>query len=143
MSSLDMAKEYIKNHEGLRLKKYKDSLGKWTIGWGHLIVPGEKYSVITQKQADELFEKDFTKHFNEAKKFPNFEKLTGKQQIVVVDLCFNMGGNFYLNFPKFTKYLSEGDSKMAAYELKNSKYFKQVGRRALNNINLILGKDIK
>jgi lysozyme len=136
--SLELAKSYIKENEGLRLRKYKDSLGKWTIGFGHLILPGENYSVITQKQADELFEKDFTKHFNEAKKFPNFENLTGTQQIVVVDLCFNMGGNFYLNFPKFTKHLSEGDAVNAAKELKDSKYYKQTGRRAKNNIKLLL-----
>ena len=44
---LVLVKEYIKAHEGLRLKVYKDSLGKKTIGYGHLIKIGENYTTIT------------------------------------------------------------------------------------------------
>lgn len=139
---LVLVKEYIKVHEGLVLHVYKDSLGKKTIGYGHLVLPGENFTTITKEQANQLFEVDFQKHYEQAKRFPNFNKLTFQQQCAIIDLYFNMGGNFHLKFPKFTKYLSEGNSKMASYELKNSKYAKQVGRRASNNIDLILGKNI-
>lgn len=138
MNSLDLAKEYIKDHEGLRLRVYKDSLGFPTIGYGHKLVPGEKYKIITQKQADELFEKDFEKHFNEAKAFPGYMDLDGTRQIVVLDMVYNMGGSFYKKWPKFTKYMNEGNFKLAAKEISTSKYYKQTGRRAKNNIRLLL-----
>lgn len=138
--TLNFAKEYIKEHEGLRLSVYKDSLGFPTIGYGHKLLPGEKYKKITQEQADELFDKDFEKHLQEAKKFPDFDELEGKHQIVIIDLCFNMGGNFYHKFPKFTQYMKDKNFKMAAYELKNSKYYNQTGRRAKNNIRLLTEK---
>lgn len=137
-NSLDIAKEYIKDHEGLRLRVYKDSLGFLTIGFGHKLLPGEKFKVITRQQADELFEKDFVKHFNEAKAFPGYSDLDGTRQIVILDMVYNMGGNFYKKWPKFTKYMQEGKFKLAANEILTSKYYKQTGRRAKNNIKLLL-----
>ena len=138
--NIETMKKYIQEHEGLRLTKYKDTVGKATIGWGHLILSHENYDTITLEKANEIFEDDFRKHYEQAEQFPGFDKLPFSHKCVVTDLCFNMGGNFYLNFPKFTKYLSEGNSIKAAYELKNSKYAKQVGRRATNNIALLIGK---
>lgn len=45
--------DLIKRSEGLRLNAYQDSVGVWTIGYGHTIGvrPGES---ITQAQADSL-----------------------------------------------------------------------------------------
>jgi GH24 family phage-related lysozyme (muramidase) len=34
-------REQLKREEGLRLKPYKDTLGHWTIGYGHKMLPGE------------------------------------------------------------------------------------------------------
>lgn len=46
--------------EGLSLKPYRDQGGLWTIGYGHLIQPGENYLMqgITDSQAHDLFVKD-------------------------------------------------------------------------------------
>lgn len=138
-NQIQILKEYIQEHEGLRLTVYKDSVGKPTIGFGHLLKPGEKYKKITLEQAHKIFDEDFEKHYAEAQQFPNYDKLTHSQKCAIVDLCFNMG-QFWPKFPKFTKYLSEGKAKLAANELATSRYAKQVGRRAKNNIDLILGK---
>lgn len=134
---LVLVKEYIKAHEGLRLKVYKDSLGKKTIGYGHLIKIGENYTTITLEQANQLFEEDFQKHYEQAKRFPGFNKLPFQKQTVIIDMCFNMG-EFYHKWPKFTKYMSEGNYKAAAEEIRYSKYAKQVKIRAKNNIDLLL-----
>ncbi|OQS41126.1 lysozyme [Chromobacterium haemolyticum] len=48
----------IQGFEGLRLKAYQDSVGVWTIGYGHTgpdVTPGQ---VITQAQADALLARD-------------------------------------------------------------------------------------
>nr|WP_242389724.1 lysozyme [Kosakonia cowanii] len=45
----------IKSFEGLRLEKYRDAVGKWTIGYGHLILPNENFPrPITEAEADAL-----------------------------------------------------------------------------------------
>jgi lysozyme len=47
----------IKKYEGCRLKAYLCPANVWTIGWGH--TEGVKQGqVITQAQADALFDKD-------------------------------------------------------------------------------------
>lgn len=49
--------ELIKQFEKLRLRSYKDQGGKDTIGWGHLMLPGEPHK-ITREQADKLLRID-------------------------------------------------------------------------------------
>ena len=49
---------FIKLWEGYSDVPYDDGKGYMTIGWGHLIQPGESYSSITQEEADALFLQD-------------------------------------------------------------------------------------
>ena len=54
-----IGKDYIKSHETCVLHAYNDpDPNRRSVGWGHQIQPGEKLEHITQKKADELFEKD-------------------------------------------------------------------------------------
>lgn len=50
----------IKEFEGLSLTPYKDQAGKLTIGWGHLILPGERFTSITEREAENLLRKDLS-----------------------------------------------------------------------------------
>lgn len=50
--------DLIKRREGLVLKWYKDTLGKWTGGYGHLRKPNEENIVITQAIADAWLQED-------------------------------------------------------------------------------------
>ena len=64
----------IKVHEGLRLDKYMDSRGFPTIGYGHLIEPGESMpDRISKQKADELFDEDYA-HHKAAMKIPCYSK---------------------------------------------------------------------
>lgn len=52
-------KNFIKSHELCVLDAYNDpDPQRRSVGWGHQIQPGENLEHITQKKADELFEKD-------------------------------------------------------------------------------------
>jgi len=52
----------IKEFEGLRLEKYKDAVGKWTIGYGHLVLPSERIDrPITESEAEDLLQSDLRK----------------------------------------------------------------------------------
>ena len=155
------AKEMIKEHEGLKLKVYKDTKGLLTVGYGHQIDADspldirslKEGDVISQERADQLFDMDFDDHSNAAKQIPGFFKATKKQQAGLIDLTFNMGPNWYKSFPNFVKAFDEGDYQEAAKQLEyadpinrpgvKSGYVKDVGsRRSTPIIDLIGGKGI-
>ncbi len=81
----------IKNFEGLRLEKYQDVVGKWTIGYGHLILPDESFSAaIPEAQADALLRQDLgisEKAVNQYVIVP----LTQNQFDALVSFTFNLG----------------------------------------------------
>lgn len=79
----------IKAFEALRLVAYKDSVGKWTIGWGHVETakPGMK---ITVEQAQALFDKEiavYEQAVEKAVKVP----LTDWQFGALVSFTYNVG----------------------------------------------------
>ena len=49
--------ELIKKWEGLRLRSYRDSVGVWTVGWGHTST-AKRGMHITLDKAEELFKED-------------------------------------------------------------------------------------
>ena len=154
------AKKMIKEHEGSNIingmhKAYLDSEDKPTIGYGHLIVPGDGYSMqstISQKEADELFDKDFDKHLKIAKSIPGFDKAPPQQQAAAIDLTFNMG--YWPNdFPNAAKAFTAGEYQKVADELRykdasagnftSSLWYKQVGpRRGTPILSLMRGNGI-
>ena len=61
MKTSDKGIEQIKSFEGFRSMPYQDVVGKWTVGYGHLMIPGDgtvQGSPITMGQATELLRKD-------------------------------------------------------------------------------------
>jgi lysozyme len=51
----------IKESEGWRDKVYKDTGGRPTIGYGHLLVKGDIFKQITREQGEALLAKDVSK----------------------------------------------------------------------------------
>ena len=61
MKTSDKGIDQIKSFEGFRAMPYQDIVGKWTVGYGHLMVAGDgcvEGSPITMGQATELLRKD-------------------------------------------------------------------------------------
>ena len=137
----EFAKPMIKVHEGLRLDKYMDSRGFPTIGYGHLIEPGESMpNRISQQKADELFDEDYTHHKAAAMRIPGYDKANAMQKAALIDLTFNMGPAWADDFPKFKQAFAAGNYEQAGNELIDSAYYSQVGRRGPTIVNLIKGK---
>ena len=62
----DTLREQVRHHEGIRTSMYLDSLGKATIGIGHLILPHERERYaegveITMEEVEELFDIDLNR----------------------------------------------------------------------------------
>jgi RHS repeat-associated protein len=54
--------KFIERHEGFKSVVYKDSGGLPTIGYGHLIMPGERFSKgVSQSEAEQLLSSDISK----------------------------------------------------------------------------------
>lgn len=85
----------VKSAEGCRLVAYRDSLGYWTIGYGHKLPEGRDWAgtVWTQEQADSQLEQDVYKDgIDPAQRLLEWQFLdTDCRQNAVVELCFNMG----------------------------------------------------
>ena len=128
----------IKDHEGKRLEVYKDTVGKDTIGYGHLVQPGEDFSGgITDQQADEMFDRDFESHLKGARQTPGYNLADQTRKGAMVDLAYNMGPSWHKKWPSFSAAATAGDWETAADELVNSKWYGQVGKRAPTIVNMI------
>lgn len=85
---------FIKQHEGLKLKTYKYVGNHKTIGYGHILKKGEYFNNITIKQADSLLESDMAG----AERMYNFyfpdsitSHLNNNQQWVIKHLIYAKG----------------------------------------------------
>lgn len=122
-------------HEGLRLKPYKDTLGKTTIGIGRNLDDVG----ISEEEALDLCDNDIAVATREAlDSLHNWFALCGYvRQAVIVSMIFNMGIQRFLGFKKMIAACESGDWDMAAHEMVNSEWANQVGERATELANML------
>jgi lysozyme len=118
--------ELLHRHEGMRLKPYKDSVGKLTIGIGRNLDDNG----ISEVEADFLLKNDLIRCFEEAQKFDWFVVLNDARACVIVSMIFNLGLPRFLGFKNMIKALEEERYEDASKEMLDSVWAKQVGRRA-------------
>jgi GH24 family phage-related lysozyme (muramidase) len=140
--SLDMGMKMTMQHEGVRYKPYKDSLGLWTIGVGHLIgdgktLPDEWNRTLSHDEVMALYEKDYEHHKEYAQRIPAFNNMNESGKSALIDLTFNMGPSWYKKWPTLMKQLSAGSFDEAADNLLDSKWARQVKGRAITITELI------
>jgi lysozyme len=122
--------DLIKKHEGLCLEPYKDTLGCRTIGYGHLIKPSEDFTTITPDDADSILRIDLQTAYDDAcSLFPNIDGICEARKAVLIDLSFNLGKEKLSHFHNFIAAVIAEKFVAAAYELRNSLWFGQVGNR--------------
>ena len=147
MSDADIKKMII-GHEGKRHEPYKDSLGLWTVGIGHLIgdgktLPPEWNRKFSEEEVMAMFEKDYEKHKKQAESnVPGFSKYDSMGQGALIDLTFNMGPGWPKKFPNTSAKLGAGDKEGAAAGLTDSKWYGQVGGRAPTIVGMIRNSEV-
>ena len=81
----------IKEFEGLSLEKYKDAVGKWTIGYGHLILPSERFDrPLTESEAEDLLQSDLRKFEGGIIQYVT-ARISQNQFDALVSFAFNLG----------------------------------------------------
>jgi GH24 family phage-related lysozyme (muramidase) len=89
--------------EGVRLTAYKDSLGKWTIGVGHLLDQAYDWTgdTIDMPTAMAYLTQDTQARIAQAQTLPEWNRLdTDCRQNAVVECIYNLGlGHWTNDFP--------------------------------------------
>ena len=108
----EVPKSYLKTlleeREGYRDDVYLDSLGKPTVGHGHLL--GEEFKdkvgekPFSKKELDDFFQMDIETATKAAKKnVKNFDKLNKQQQAALISMAFQLGGTGQAKFEKMIR----------------------------------------
>lgn len=119
--------EQLKRHEGLRLKAYKCTADKLTIGVGRNLDDRG----ITEAEANYLLENDVLYLLSVLPgKIDFFNELDKCRADILVNMAFNMGVNGLLKFKNMLAAVELGDYVTAADEMLDSKWAGQVGERA-------------
>ena len=125
----------VMRDEGLRLHPYKDSEGVWTIGYGSTRIYGAPVNretpPITEPQARQMLRADlYAAVMATQDLFPTLEEMSAPRQEVLVNMTYNLGRAGLGRFVKLRKAASDLDYLAMAFEMRNSKWFDQVGRRS-------------
>ena len=132
---LERLMESVKKHEGYRNKVYLDTLGKRTVGVGHLCVEDfweddKEYeeNFLMQILADDL--QNAIKGARELKEEHSCTDIDEIAQEILVEMVFQLGKNGVSKFRNMWKALSEKNYIGASYEMLDSKWAKQTPNRA-------------
>lgn len=126
-------KQLIVSHEGYRTHLYTDSVGKQTVGIGYNITDrGMPDSWINQQYDEDVayFDQELRKDFDW------YDHLEDARKMVLIDMCF-MGYKTFKEFERMLQALRYGDYEKAAGEILNSRWAEQVGRRAIENAEIM------
>lgn len=117
----------LRRDEGLRLKPYRDSVGKLTIGIGRNLDDVG----ISEAEAEQLLQNDIdrTKTALYAA-FPWVSQLDAVRQAVLFNMAFNMGVEALKNFTITLGHVQRAEFKEAAAAMMKSLWATQVPARA-------------
>lgn len=121
-----LARQLI-HDEGLKLKPYRCTAGKLSIGVGRNLDDRG----ITEPEALGLLENDIDFFSGQCRKaIPFFASLDDVRQEVLVNMAFNMGLATLLTFKNTLALIASGKYEEAADAMLHSKWATQVGDRA-------------
>lgn len=114
-------------HEGLRLRAYRDTVGKLTIGVGRNLDDRG----ITQDEALQLLDNDINIAREDCVRlYGGFDTFSEERQHALIDFVFNVGVRTAETFRKMHAAIDARNWEKAAEHLLASKYAIQVGKRA-------------
>lgn len=130
----------LKRHEGLRLKAYLDTVGVWTIGYGHTgpeVTPG---LVVSEAKAEEWLRVDIDEAIEDVKAVAPWavEELDVVRRGVLINMAFNLGREGLKQFNRQSlPAIRDGRYLDASNFLDKSLWRKQVKGRAVELIERI------
>jgi len=116
----------VKNDEGYRSRIYKDTEGFLTIGYGLNLDAG-----ISEELATVILQWQLSDSANSLRGLLSFwSQLSTARQEVFINMHFNLGTPKFLQFQRMLEAARKGNVQGVCTEMRESKWFKQVGKRA-------------
>ena len=120
--------EQLKRHEGIKLKPYKCTANKLTIGIGRNL----EDVGISEEEAEMLLQNDIQEaKYQLLTKFPWMSELDEVRLAALINFTFNVGIGTVSKFVNAMALLKAGNYDTAADEFLDSRWAKQVGQRAI------------
>jgi len=140
--NLERLMESVKKHEGYRNKVYLDTLGKRTVGVGHLCVEDfwEDDKEYEEKFLMEILAEDLQNAIKGARELKEEHSCTDIDEIaqeIIVEMVFQLGKNGVSKFRNMWKALAEKNYIGASFEMLDSKWAKQTPNRAKSMAELM------
>ena len=147
--------DQVERHEGFESEAYRDSRGILTVGYGtnletlnaprKLSEVGANYSmiasgrnVLTQEQASTLMETDLINAVKTARRiFPEYDSFPEQVKLTIPDMIYNLGEGKFRGFKRAIEAFKTRDFETAADEMKDSRWYDQVGNRSEYLVNLV------
>jgi len=133
--NMDRLLASVKKHEGYRNKVYLDTLGKRTVGVGHLCVEDfwEDDKEYEEKFLMTILEHDLQTAIKGAKDLMSENGCTDIDEIaeeLIIEMIFQLGKTGVSKFRNMWKHLSALEYSSAASEMLDSRWAKQTPNRA-------------
>lgn len=135
--NVEQLRDTLKVDEGCVNSIYLDHLNLPTLGIGHLINEwDEEYgkpvgTPVSEERVNELFDKDIQITIDECEQlFGNFQELPEEVQQILANMMFNLGRPRLSKFRRLCKAVAERNWKECAIQMEDSKWHKQVTKRA-------------
>lgn len=120
--------EQLKIHEGMKLKPYKCTAGKLTIGIGRNL----EDVGISEDEANMLLRHDIQEATEQLlHAFPWMGDFNDARISAMINFTFNVGIGTVKKFEKALTAMQEGNFELAADEMMDSRWARQVGNRAV------------
>ena len=133
--NMDRLLESVMKHEGYRNKVYLDTLGKRTVGVGHLCVEDfwEDDKEYDEKFLMTILEHDLQTAIKGAKELMeehDCADIDEQAEEILIEMVFQLGKNGVSKFKNMWKALAEKNYIGASYEMLDSRWAKQTPNRA-------------
>ncbi len=133
---IDKLAEILTVDEGKRTLCYDDATGE-TIKPGTIIKGNITIAIgrdvqnfgLSEDEIQMLLKNDIKRIIEEARNFPFYEKLNQARKIVILSMLFNLGLTRFNKFIKFKKAVHAGSYDVAAMEMRDSLYYRQLSHR--------------
>ena len=130
----DKLLESVKKHEGYRNKVYLDTLGKRTVGVGHLCVE-DFWKDDKEYEEDflmDILKKDLQQAIRQANSMCEGLKISEDAKIIIIEMIFQLGGTGVSKFRKMWQALQQDppDYAEASVQMLDSRWAKQTPNRA-------------
>jgi lysozyme len=140
--NLEQLKERIKIHEGFCDTVYKDTLGKRTIGYGHLCTDNEEWEdgkTYTIEYLNDIFEGDFNEAVRQTEQLIGNLVLHKEANEIIIEMVFQLGMGGVNKFKKMWAALENQNYIEAANQMLDSKWAKQTPNRAQDLAEIMRG----